>query len=148
VTPDDDTLDAVKGVGEDPLSPTPSEPATCSTVSLPTVIEGPPARSAAQPCGTWAAYKRHKRRGDEPCEPCGEAQRARGRARYHQNRDRYLVNSRRRYDEVVLPERRRRALRQQLCPTCAGSFETTNALQTFCSAGCRQVAPTAGRTEG
>lgn len=21
-------------------------------------------------CGTWSAYKRHKRRGEEPCEPC------------------------------------------------------------------------------
>ncbi|MCP2339213.1 hypothetical protein [Actinomadura rupiterrae] len=26
-----------------------------------------------QPCGTRAAYKRHKRRGEQPCEPCRQA---------------------------------------------------------------------------
>ena len=29
-----------------------------------------------QPCGTPAAYQRHIRRGEKPCEPCREAWRA------------------------------------------------------------------------
>lgn len=28
-----------------------------------------------QPCGTMAAYQRHKRDGEEPCQPCREAKR-------------------------------------------------------------------------
>lgn len=31
-------------------------------------------------CGTWSAYKRHKRRGEEPCEPCKEAARKQSRS--------------------------------------------------------------------
>lgn len=33
-----------------------------------------------QPCGTRAAYRRHKRKGEEPCGPCGEAYHADNRA--------------------------------------------------------------------
>ena len=32
-----------------------------------------------QPCGTRAAYQRHIRSGEEPCEACREANRTRGR---------------------------------------------------------------------
>ncbi|UJQ87140.1 hypothetical protein SEA_BAILEYBLU_1 [Arthrobacter phage BaileyBlu] len=28
-----------------------------------------------RPCGTYAAYRRHLRRGEEPCEPCKQAAR-------------------------------------------------------------------------
>jgi hypothetical protein len=100
----------------------------------------PAPAAAAQSCGTWAGYKRHKRRGEDPCELCREARRARGRAHYHQHRERYLANARRRYDEVLVPERRRRALRQRACPSYSDEFETTNAQQRFCSAQCRQRA--------
>lgn len=31
-------------------------------------------------CGTWSAYKRHKRNGEEACEKCKEAARERSRA--------------------------------------------------------------------
>lgn len=35
---------------------------------------------AVAACGTRAGYMRHKRRGEEPCEPCAEANRAYFRA--------------------------------------------------------------------
>lgn len=35
-----------------------------------------------QPCGTQAAYQRHKRRNEEPCAACEEAARNDRRARY------------------------------------------------------------------
>ena len=31
---------------------------------------GKPGRPVEQPCGTQAAYKRHQRNGETPCEPC------------------------------------------------------------------------------
>lgn len=34
------------------------------------------------PCGTRAAYKRHRRHGEQPCGPCVEAMRAYGRERW------------------------------------------------------------------
>ena len=34
-----------------------------------------------QPCGTWAAYKRHLRKGEEPCDDCREAARVQQRER-------------------------------------------------------------------
>lgn len=34
---------------------------------------GQPGRPAVQPCGTEAAYKRHSRRGETPCEACKAA---------------------------------------------------------------------------
>lgn len=39
-----------------------------------------------QPCGTPAAYRRHKRKGEEPCNPCREAAQAKDRARYKRTR--------------------------------------------------------------
>lgn len=32
-----------------------------------------------QPCGTWAAYERHRTRGEEACGPCKAANREKGR---------------------------------------------------------------------
>jgi len=41
---------------------------------------GPP--RAPQPCGTRAAYERHRRRGEQPCPPCRDAYNAHQRAMY------------------------------------------------------------------
>ena len=38
-----------------------------------------------QPCGTWAAWKRHNKRGEPPCEACAEAARVDYRRRYALN---------------------------------------------------------------
>lgn len=42
----------------------------------------PRSRPPRQPCGTWAAYKRHRKAGEEPCESCKEASRQQARQRY------------------------------------------------------------------
>lgn len=34
---------------------------------------GMPGRPQTQPCGTVAAYKRHQRAGETPCQPCRDA---------------------------------------------------------------------------
>jgi hypothetical protein len=34
---------------------------------------GQPGRPASQPCGTRAAYRRHLRAGEVPCQPCKDA---------------------------------------------------------------------------
>lgn len=39
-------------------------------------LRGGPAR-VPQPCGTVAAYKRHGRKGETPCEACRAAERER-----------------------------------------------------------------------
>jgi hypothetical protein len=42
---------------------------------------GVPGRPAVQPCGTYAAYKRHLRKGEAPCNLCKQANAARSKAR-------------------------------------------------------------------
>lgn len=42
---------------------------------------------ALKPCGTYAAYRRHLNRGEQPCDECRRAARE---ARYEQNRKRVL----------------------------------------------------------
>lgn len=44
-----------------------------------------PAPKGAQPCGTPAMYQRHRRRGEEACDACLEAQRRKS-AQAHQRR--------------------------------------------------------------
>lgn len=39
----------------------------------PSIVVPPPIREL-QPCGTEAAYQRHRRAGEPPCDPCREAQ--------------------------------------------------------------------------
>lgn len=39
-------------------------------------------RPVTQPCGTVAAYKRHQRRQEPPCQPCRDAWAAWQRERY------------------------------------------------------------------
>lgn len=36
-----------------------------------------------QPCGTMAAYKRHRKRDETPCDACAEANRQDYRSRYN-----------------------------------------------------------------
>ena len=38
---------------------------------------GEPGRPASEPCGTPAAFRRHKRNGEEPCDACGQAEKER-----------------------------------------------------------------------
>lgn len=47
---------------------------------------GQPGRPATQPCGTTAAYRRHERRGEPPCQPCRDAEAERQRALYARRR--------------------------------------------------------------
>lgn len=47
---------------------------------------GQPGRPATQPCGTVAAYKRHLRNGETPCEPCREANAAHHRELYRRRK--------------------------------------------------------------
>ena len=42
---------------------------------------------ALQPCGTWAAYKRHKRKGEEPCDACRQAAREQRRGQRDSDRE-------------------------------------------------------------
>lgn len=48
------------------------------------------------PCGTPAGAARHRRRGEEVCDPCRDAARTYGRERYHRDleRSRYLSATR------------------------------------------------------
>ena len=47
---------------------------------------GQPGRPATQPCGTPAAYRRHKRAGEEPCPACKAAESERQRFYYQQRK--------------------------------------------------------------
>jgi hypothetical protein len=51
-------------------------------------------KKSVQPCGTWAAYKRHLKYGEPPCEACKAACRARARG-YYARRGRELYQARR-----------------------------------------------------
>lgn len=48
-------------------------------------LRGGPPRDPA-PCGTYAAYRRHKRRGEQPCDACREAYNERQRENYRRRR--------------------------------------------------------------
>jgi hypothetical protein len=43
-----------------------------------------------QPCGTKAAYNRHKKYGEEPCDACRQANRAHNQAQYATSPERRL----------------------------------------------------------
>lgn len=49
--------------------------------------------TALQPCGTRAAYVRHKKAGETPCDPCTEANRAASRATSANTRARHRPNT-------------------------------------------------------
>ena len=40
---------------------------------IPDFARGSSGRPATRPCGTQAAYRRHKRHGEDPCEDCRRA---------------------------------------------------------------------------
>jgi hypothetical protein len=44
------------------------------------------ADSVVKPCGTPAAYRRHKRHGERPCESCAQAERRRNQDRMRARR--------------------------------------------------------------
>jgi len=48
---------------------------------------GKPGRPATQPCGTVAAYRRHVRAGEPPCQPCRDAEAARQRELYRRRKN-------------------------------------------------------------
>lgn len=56
-----------------------------------------------KPCGTWAAYKRHLRAGETPCEPCRQAAR-------DQKNDRNEARRRARQAAGFEPDRERPAV--------------------------------------
>lgn len=57
---------------------------------------------ATQPHGTNAAYRRHERAGEEPCQPCREGRAAYNRDRYRATRARVLGSRLRDFDEVLV----------------------------------------------
>ena len=40
-----------------------------------------------QPCGTPAAYQRHARAGEQPCDPCADANRVASQERWRVNKE-------------------------------------------------------------
>lgn len=49
---------------------------TCDTGDTSAPPAANPGGRVLRPCGTWAAYKRHLKAGEEPCDPCRTAGRA------------------------------------------------------------------------
>jgi hypothetical protein len=47
---------------------------------------GQPGKPPLKPCGTLAAYRRHLWRGEEPCQPCKDANAAEWRRRNRKDR--------------------------------------------------------------
>jgi hypothetical protein len=90
-----------------------------------------------QPCGTSAGAKRHRYYGEEPCEPCAEAERAAKRNDYAANREKRAAQRKLRYDTVIAPARR--AAREQAPPKVFKRDQP-------CSEGCgRLVGPRGSR---
>ena len=90
---------AATPVGGHPLDPPPGDPRD-SALSLSTGSD----LSGLSPCGTWAAYKRHLKRGEDVCEACAEACRRQARERYRAD-----------------PEPKRRKVRERYRDKVAGS---------------------------
>lgn len=70
-----------------------------------------------QPCGTYAAYRRHRHRGEEPCGPCRAAAQSRAAGRYERVRldDRWRV-------EMLDRQRARRRARAALVAEYPGVY--------------------------
>lgn len=90
-----------------------------------------------QPCGTWAAYKRHLKAGEEPCEPCLEGARLQARVRYD--------------PEIARVRRRARNPLMSLtfkCETCGRTrVRKSNQKRRYCSEECRNNSPKAKERE-
>jgi hypothetical protein len=63
---------AYRGTGRDEL--------TAWMDELPDEAPAGPGRAASSPCGTSAAYRRHRRRGEQACAACLAAERSRSRS--------------------------------------------------------------------
>jgi hypothetical protein len=90
-----------------------------------------------QPCGTMAAYKRHKKRGEPVDDACRVASRQNYQARYRETKcgkPAYYLRTRKEPEPPRTVE----------CPVCGESFETENALRVYCSTLCRMRRPGAG----
>lgn len=66
---------------------------------------------ALKPCGTHAAYARHRARGEEPCQPCREAERSYQRGEVRSPRPADVCGTRAGYQ-------RHRYRREQACLAC------------------------------
>ncbi len=82
-----------------------------------------------RPCGTWAAYKRHLKRDEAPCEPCREASRSRSAAGYWKRGGR----ARRRARYVSQAQ----AFGDADCVVCGATFAKVNRRHIRCSQRCR-----------
>lgn len=81
----------------------------------------PRSRPALQPCGTPAAYRRHRKLGEDACAAC--------RAAYNER----CLRLRRERIGPVFSEIR-------TCLTCEATFEATLPITVYCSAHCRHLA--------
>ncbi len=81
------------------------------------------------PCGSWAAFKRHLKRDEAPCEPCREASRARSAAGYWERGGRARRKARyvSRAQDFGVAE----------CVVCGVTFAKVNRAHIRCSQRCR-----------
>ena len=86
--------------GGDPRPARPGDP-RASALSLSTSSRPLEDGQFGPSCGTWAGYKRHRRAGEDACEPCAEACRRQARERYWRNPEPKRAKARERYRESV-----------------------------------------------
>ncbi len=102
-------------------------------------------KESLQSCGTWAAYKRHRKAGEAACAACLAAGRARARRYYEANGD----EVRRR--QKLRPRRKSRKIPRQIhsvvCRFCSAPFATTAASRLYCSVVCRNRVRLSRRAE-
>lgn len=95
----------------------------------PISLSGRTSEDAVMPCGSWAAFKRHLKRDEAPCEPCREASRARSAAGYWERGGR--------------ARRKARYVSQAQdfgvadCVVCGVTFRKVNRAHIRCSKRCR-----------
>lgn len=80
-------------------------------------------RAALQPCGTFAAYKRHRKSGEEACAACKKAAADQSAERY--------TRLGKPYTPVV------RTVATKACAVCYQDFDTVHMAQVYCSSLCR-----------
>lgn len=73
-----------------------------------------------QPCGTWAAYKRHHKNGETPCAACLAANRERS--------------------EQIRANRPAPQPTSKPCAACGATFSSLNVLRRYCTTACRSRA--------
>jgi hypothetical protein len=101
------------------------------------------AKPLLRPCGTFTAYKRHLKLGEEACEPCKQASRDHASTYYARNREKVLAkqnarNAAKRAGTYVVREPSE--ARVHTCPVCLSHYDTTNPRQVYCGAPCRRRA--------